>query len=62
MKLNENGTGRLALMFAGLLAYIFNLGGIGYLFYIHKPQFAVASLIVAAFSAKTVYKWLKELL
>ena len=62
MKLIENGTGRLALMFAGLCAYAFNLGGVGYLFLIHKPQFAVASLIVASFSARKVYGWLKELL
>ena len=62
MKFNENGTGRLALLVVGVMAYIFNIGGIGYLFYIGKPQFAVASLIVAAFSARKVYGWLKELI
>lgn len=46
----------------GIAAYVFNIGGIAYLFYIEKPQFAVAALAVAGIAFPTIKKWIKELL
>lgn len=60
--LDKIGTGKNAVLFLGFLAYIFNIGGIAYLFYDGHYAFAVAAIIVALFSFKKVREWIKFLM